>query len=520
MKKIFLILLIFSFLNASFLWEKHVSGEVKAIHFNQNDLYVGTELGNLYDLEPNSGSIKWKMELNDSVKKIIYNKGSLVVISNKHLFIIKNTKIFKKINLSIVFGGDGNDKGIFLINSSKIIGFDYDGNKLWEKGVGENNSSITVASYPHLTNNIIVNINNNTYFYDYNGNLIKKVKSFEIAGSMPLYRFNNLFIPAYDGNIYIINNLKIKRIRTKGLIKTIPSLFNGFVYIGGDDGVLYKINSYDGKIEWSFNGGEPIKEIKTKTTIIGDNIFILFGNKVIIIDEDGNKKFETIGSEKTSSLDVEFDTIYYGDIGGVVYGYKLNRGCGFDEKNIRIGYAPYQINGTVFSRYGNKEVYIRIDNKTWEKANVINDKWLYIIDPNKYAEGPLVVECKVKDALGEDKEKFNYIIGYRDLSLPKMKMNISMNTTINKGEEMEIKVYYKNNLLNDFILEYDNKTIHGYGIVRIKFDKGGKHELIFKKTGFEEEKRIVNVNDNTPIILGVFLIIILIGAGVWWIKKH
>jgi len=168
--------------------------------YSNGNVYIGSDDGNLYCIDANSGINKWEFKTGGIIRcKPAISNGTVYFSSD-----------------------DGN---LYSVNASSGI-------KNWSFNIGNNVKRVL----PDLTTTI-------GYTWDY-------------MQSSPCIDSGTVYIGSGDKNLYSIDalngNLKWKAV-TKGYIRSSPCIYFNNVYVGSLDGYIYSFKKSDGSAVWSYN---------------------------------------------------------------------------------------------------------------------------------------------------------------------------------------------------------------------------------------------------------------------------
>ena len=146
-----------------------------------------------------------------------------------------------------------------------------------------------------------------------------------------------------------------------GSVESSPTVVDGTVYVGSNDGKLFALDTSDGTEQWSFSTGvsavEPSPTVADGTVYVGSN-----DNNVYALDaSDGTKQWNyTTGGTVYSSPTVADGTVYVGSNDGNLYALDASDGTeqwSFSTGVYYVESSPTVVDGTVYVGSGNDNVY-------------------------------------------------------------------------------------------------------------------------------------------------------------------
>lgn len=527
-KYIFFLFLVFSIVCAEGVWQLQTGGaiESKPVFF-ENKMVVASHDGFVYYVYVQNGALANKTKIDEKINELGIGNGLIVGASkNKIILLNKNGALLHTINQTIVYGIElGNN--IYATTDKGLVAMDYEGNSVWK--IPEEGKTLTP---PLLVNDTIIFGSGDELVVVEKGIQKQRIKIAQFWNSKPAFYNNTVFIGSTDGNMYAINLLKNKiawRISTSGWIMSNPIYNKGYIYFGSNDGNIYAVNANNGALVWKTQTTEAVQgnlEIFT----LGKNEFVLAGgndNQVHALNaKDGNVAFTISVDGWVHNPTFNSGTLFFGSADGLFYAYNPNRICTIFPLQEEVGYIPFNITGRVFSQYPGVTVSIRISdltkNGSWVSPAIYGSNWTYLIDPNDYVFGRILIECKASDNSGTQTKDLAYLVFIRNINAKKAKMTVDAPSIVTENKPFTLKVYDENRVAIDkFTVITTTKTFSGInGTITLTVAEG-VNTLIIRKIGYEDEKVQITANyDITFIFLIVFMLIgIAVSAFYFFIYK-
>ncbi len=220
--------------------------------YDEEYVYVGDYSGYNYCLDKETGTLVWENKLGGSI-------GASPVLYNEYLF-------------TAVEFPTPNGK-IFVQNKS-------DGSVVWETEYLGNHPHSSVTIDP-TRGYCFVGANNGYFFcFDFvNKEQVWKYKTGGEIKSTAAVAGDLVYITSWDYKLHafwIENGTQHFTFSTKERTMSSPSVWDGKVYFGSHDDILYCINAFTGEKYWSYKTGGSIT---SSPTVVGDTGVVLIGSK-------------------------------------------------------------------------------------------------------------------------------------------------------------------------------------------------------------------------------------------------
>ncbi|MEN6611015.1 MAG: PKD domain-containing protein [Methanoregulaceae archaeon] len=258
-------------------------------------VYVGSEDGNLYAINADSGTLVWK-----------YQTGSYISSS-------------PKVSDGIVYVGGG-DRVLYAISTGT-------GTPVWTYQTGSG-----ISSSPAIADGVVYAGSEDGTIYAISadsGTLLWSAKTGNFLHSSPVVSEGTLYFGSYDHNVYAINattGTRVWNYTSGNTILSSPAVADGFVYIGSYDRNVYALDAGSGAVVWKFTTGNTVLSSPT-----------VAGGRVYIGSSDGNIYARdavtgsalwtyTTGNKVDSTPFVADGIVYAGNAGGNFYAINATNG--------------------------------------------------------------------------------------------------------------------------------------------------------------------------------------------------
>jgi outer membrane protein assembly factor BamB/tetratricopeptide (TPR) repeat protein len=174
--------------------------------------------------------------------------------------------------------------------------------------------------------------------------------------SSPAVVDGTVYVGSNDHNVYALNaqnGTERWRFQTDGIVFSSPAVMDGTVYVGSYDGNLYAINTENGAQQWSSRGGT----LRMSPAVVDSTVQL---GPAAFDAVNGTTQWTSQGDNQyCSSPAVADETVYYGDIGGVMYA--INAADGTEQWTFQADLSadmcssPAVVDGTIYvgDYYGN-----------------------------------------------------------------------------------------------------------------------------------------------------------------------
>ncbi|MEW6528930.1 MAG: PQQ-binding-like beta-propeller repeat protein [Candidatus Micrarchaeota archaeon] len=500
----FIFVLFASQVFAAQIWKFSTLGpiEAKPVFFGDK-IVIASHDGNIYYLDKETGNLITKITVGEKINSLKMGNELIIAASNNKIFILgKQGNLIRTINETMIYGFEAEDY-LYISSNAGLRAYDYNGSAMWT--TAESGKAITE---PLLSkDDIIFGFDNALIIVNLSGNKTAKINVAPFWGSKPAFYENKVFIGSTENKMYAIDryeNRILWTFDTNGWIMSNPIYYDNNLYFGSNDGNIYALNANNGALVWKIQLSEAVQG-NFEIFQLAEKTMILFGsndNHVYAADAKNGDIILKYSAHNWVHNPVVFNAnrLFFGSYDGSFYAYTLDRGCSIDDPLLgnSVGYKPINISGLVFSKNSQPQIDLRISdsakNGTWIPALTFGYKWIFELDPNEYAFGPLLVECRVSDSEGKETENFPYTMLYRNENEEKRKLRISAIPKIIEGKPFSFNVYDENNaLLKNFTISFLNKTFNGDGNINLTIRGSGTYDLFIRKAGFEDQKLSINV---------------------------
>jgi outer membrane protein assembly factor BamB len=327
-------------------WSLLTGGSVYSspLYYN-GTIFIGSDDGNLYSLNSETGNINWKFKTNGIIRCKPAVEGEAVYFAS--------------------------DDGFLYSLDSKT------GAKNWEFNIG-NKIQRVLPSLANAPGDV---------YWDY-------------MQSSPCVNNETIYIGSGDGRLYavdILNGTLKWRVKTGNIIRSSPCVYDGAVYVGSFDGFIYAFNANDGSKIWDFDVRGQYNHVQPSPRVVDGIVYCGARNPFFYaLDAKTGKeiwKHSFDFSWVESSAAVQDGKVYVGSS-------DLRKIFSFDSKSGNVNWilnvqndswsSPCYDNGTVYiglASYGN-----RADTLTGGYILAINapdgaEKWKIGCEPTAFIGG-------------------------------------------------------------------------------------------------------------------------------------
>lgn len=307
-------------------------------------LYVGSDDGNLYAINPSTGTTKWVFTApgGNGVACIVTSPaigrdGTLYFGSlNGYFYAVDSATGIKKwqyhtFGVSLGSPAIGPDGTIYLCtyNSLSVIALNPDGTLKWSQGLGICGASPAVGSDGTVYMSVIPDPSAGFFALDGQTGAVKwNVSNISSHGASPAIASDGtVYFGSDDDYVYALNGAtgaQVWSFKTGGQVESSPVIGpDGTLYIGSNDGTVYALNGQTGMPAWTFaTGATSIGGL----AMAGDGT-LYFGagdNNIYAIDSStGKEKWQyATGSLVDCNPSIASDgTVYVGSFDTYLYAF-------------------------------------------------------------------------------------------------------------------------------------------------------------------------------------------------------
>ena len=514
--------MLFSLSFSTVLWVFSADGPVttKPLLMSGN-FVVGSQDGYLYSVNPTNGKVMWAKKIGGYVKQpVLFSDVVVAGSSNGHL-VAYNKKGEEKFNIDLgayVYAVAAGTR-IYATTNRGLLAIDKGGNI----ELLYNLSNVTMTAPA---------VNDKYLLFGAGKKLIamKNEKQVEwvVDGpdfwkSNPVIDFGVIYIGALDNRFYsydLSDGYPRWSFETRGWVMSTPSLDGGFIYFGSNDGNVYALDSNSGDLKWKYQTKQAVQSTPVMGTLGGTQVVFVGSNdnNLYAIDaESGQMIWKYPAKGWIHDPVIYGKSVFFGTHDGKISAISSERACTIDypEPESIIGYREVLVKGSAFSEYGALQAFLRVNEGEWQKLEVVDGKWLYVLDPNPLPFDLNTMDCKIRDAAGEDKLPYSGVTLVRSADAAKGKFKVVFPSAVQEGKPFEIVVQDENGepVLN-FNAIFQDKTYTGSaGGVNLTGTKTGVSKLVLQKSGFDDSEVTIDVKPAGEIsifLLGGFAVIGLI----------
>jgi len=496
--------------------------DTKPISLGGN-LIVTSQQGSVFAVSPSSGNILWTKDVGGYPKQpVLFDNSVAVASSNGNISLFRQDGSVKWTITAAdyIYGIAAGDK-LYATTNKGLLSIDKSGNV----AILYNISNLTYTAPAIGDNSIIFGVEDFLVAVKPNGAVSWSKQIARFWKSNPVIDQGMIFIGSLDNSLYAfdaVDGFFRWKAETDGWILSTPYVNGATVYFGSNDGYVYSANRDSGKLNWKLKTKEAVQSTPAIGQFAGKKVLFAGSNDAnlyAIDDVGGALLWKQPVKGWVYSPVVIGKTIIFGSGDGKLYAVSADRACTIEspEQDSIVGYKEIFVKGKAFTDYGTPSVAIRINEGTWEDAQLDESNWSYFLDPKVYEFGLITVECRISDATGQDKAPFTLLTLQRSQNAPKEKMNVVFPSNPKEGVPFNVSVYDQQNepVLN-FNVKFQGNEKSGSGSIMLTPSGSGSTQLIVSKEGFDSvtiNMSITPANEFTWAIVGIAIIVI---AGVYF----
>jgi len=530
---VFALLVSLSF--SSLIWQTGTGGAVvtKPVVFGGN-IAVGSLDGNVYSLNPATGSQVWKTAVGSGLLDFTLFDGGLVAPTTEGRIVKIKTDGSKQweaslssYNASYVYGVDSNSKNVYVSADNGIYAVSKGGAVSRIYAITE---GVTLTRPYSGEGYVVFGYGNTILKIDEAGKKLweKKLEDGNFWLSAPMVGDTSIFIGALDNRLHVYHLTggyeRWSRL-TDGWVLSTPIFDGTSVYFGSDDSYVYSVYSESGGLNWKTR--LPLAAIsEPEKGSMGGVEAVYFGctdaNIYALSADSGSIIWKGSAADRVGSPLYYNKRVIFGSADGFVYSYSTERACSIESpsEGEYVGKKEVVIDGQSVSETGSQTVQVDINGFGWQDAETgAGGAWQLIIDPSQeLVEGLNVISCRVVDAAGEEAgTSFTTVSIIRDSNIP-LDEFVVRKSTDSPVEGSELVIYVNSRSdgspVDRFTLEIDGKTYGGDKNATVTLTESGSYRMTVSKIGYEEYKTTLNVQpagvQTWQIALGGLAILLLL----------
>ncbi|MEM4272197.1 MAG: PQQ-binding-like beta-propeller repeat protein [Candidatus Bilamarchaeaceae archaeon] len=500
-------------------------------------IVVATEGGKVYSIEP--PALKWSY---DAKSPIVFGPailgGDKIIVATESKLIALNQygALQWEISLPGITSFAVSDK-IYVADQNGIQAVSANGTLAWNFSPGSEEQSPPAGSAyagakplvdqfctAPLATNSQVFFGNRNYLYSIStsGAFQWKSQIGHLWNTPPYYDAGTFTVYAgtSEGVLYALESPNGKTRFSQnvyGQISTTPLLFEGNVLVGTSKNTLHAVS--DLGIQWSAPlDGKVNKAMEAAVSPGGKSILYLTTTKSLyaINPRSGEVLFKRPFLDWPSPPNYVNGQIVVGTADGKIYGLDSVKECSITEpaQDSKVGDYALTLRGISYSAHGEPATEIRINSGTW--VPVEGTEWEYGIDLSQYPYGVMEIECRVSDASGQETEPYSKTALIHAQDAKPLLMSAKYPDTVKANTEFSILFYDAGGLpLSGVLAKAAGKvfTSNENGNMTLSLPEG-TYEIALEKPGYRAEKIVIS-SKGEPILGHLLGLLFLAGLAAY-----
>lgn len=542
MKTAFLLLALVSLSFASLLWQFGTDGAISAKPLvYQNLVVVASDDGNVYALDPASGTKRWEASVGGTpLEPVMADNAIYVAVAEGKVTKIGSNGVVQwttdltsvsKENVSRVYGIDVSPNTIFLTANNGVYSLEK-GGAVRSKLMEFNDSTLTAP------------VADSDYFiFGAEDELIRMSTTGQVKWrtgveegpfwiSRPVIDGGAVYIGALDSRMHafsVTNGLELWDMRADSWVTGTPLVKDGTVYYGSNDGLTYAVETGNGYLKWTAPTQLAVIS-QPEAGIMGGGEVVFVGgtdrNIYAMSRESGEILWKGSASGAVGSPLFYQNKVIFGSSDGKVYAYSTERACSITNplEGDEIGLKELEVRGKYVSESGNARVMVRVNTGEWVDAETDDVDWVYYVDPStSLVSGLNAISCQVADAGGSEiGPTYTTVAITHDPSTPLSDLVVSVSPSIVEGEPFTVYVNDGDDgaPVDRFSISFDSVSSQSDKNYTTTINEAGSYEVTVEKIGFNPAtvKITVNTSGISPLYLGVGAVLLLASIYVIWTK--
>ncbi len=482
-------LLLLSVLPLSFagdLWSYRTDGGVSArpIVLGGNVL-AGTGNGAVYALS--NGQARWTQRLDGGVVGVAaFGENAAFATKNKVYLVGPSGSILWTKDVAGIRGIAASDK-VYVSHEGGIIALDERGSQSWFY-----NASLPTEANAAVAGYVVFGSGTKVIALRADGQKFWEKEVGQVWNVAPLAWSGTVFAGTVEGTVYALNLYSGEALwsyRGGDAITSTPANAGAYIILGTANGNVYAVSN--GELAWA---AKVDGMVNGKIAVDGGVAYLSTRKGLYALSvSDGSLLMRRQFVDWPSSPVVAGAGVAVGTADGRVYSIDASRGCGFlyPEPDALVGDADLEVTGRSFSKYGGASTHLRVNEGPWIDAGA--EEWDYTLDPSQFPFGIITMECYVSDSAGQEAAPFSSIVLIKgDAEKPVMRVRYP--TSAKEGEPFTIEaVGMDGQPLSGVYATIGGQRFEGDGRITITPQVSGMMEVRVGKKGYEEERFNVDV---------------------------
>ncbi|VVB65336.1 Outer membrane protein assembly factor BamB [Candidatus Gugararchaeum adminiculabundum] len=536
MRRLFLIvffaLILSTAVFAAFKWQYSTGGPVYSSPVvSDGVVFFGSDDGNVYALEAQTGLVGWTFAANGSVRAApLVLKNTLVIGSDDGKVYALDVKNGGK---RWIFQAGGPVRCQVALGSEAVFAGSLDG-KLYAIFMGSGKEAWNYSAGNPIQSSPLFD-EGKVYFADSEGNfytlsasdgrMLSNITIGPVVGSSPVNYGKYILVGSLDGYVYAIEKDTGKiawKFDAGDWVQSTPLVKDGIAYFGSNGHYVYAIDAADGMLKWKTKtGGAMISSPKIALSEGGKSILYIGSDDTKLYAfnaEDGALLWSTPAGDWIRTTPETYDNyVLIGSADGSVSAASTIS-CSFMKPAPMepVGAWVTGFRGIAFAGPGVEKVSIRVGGGQWIDANG-KDQWDGELDLSNEANGIVRIDCMVTDANGrEENAPYQSLMVNKTDAAKMKKMYANIPTSLAPGESFSLQAWSDEGLLKNFKAKVNGEEKTGDNLT---FSYKGSAESIsveVSKSGYETIAQSIRIRQagGIPLPVPVIIGIAVIGLGV------
>lgn len=289
----------------------------------EGNLYVGSQDGTIYAINPGRGTQRWEFGGVGAVRSTpAYYDGTVYANVGGTTYALNANEKGQEWQHSEGLGPasspnvDEVTEAVYLSKSRAVYALDAnDGSEIWSFDIGRN--SVSTPALDQENDMLFVGGGEGEV---YGRDLISGSGVWSVEVSNPVtggvsYKDGRVYAADNGGTVYAFdsetgNEVWSNEIGNGGFDRISPTVSNGLVYLGASFGGFYALNTDNGEIEWEVSTRSGVNG---SAAVAGDAVYFAEGTRLqAVAAEDGESLWEYEAEQNFHSPIVDGDTVYAG----------------------------------------------------------------------------------------------------------------------------------------------------------------------------------------------------------------
>ena len=501
--------------------------------YDSATLYATSYDGNLFAINPVSGSEIWRYYAGNTIDTSPSVAGNTIVIGTKdgHVHAVNTTNG----KAAWIFNGTRRVNGILATNSlvyvttqGMVYAFERTSGVLrWNvstdnmtTGIGASTSDIYFGSGDYL---VALDARNGFERW--------RVKTGAGWKAAPEFAQNIVYYGTTDQRVHAIDSATGEErwaFKTEGWVEGGVTEQDGTIYFGSDDYSTYALDAKSGTLLWKHKGSDAVTtkplillpSAGTASIVVGSNNGVVWG----LSASTGDELWRVNMGSRLFSPASGNNLIFMGGKAGL---FAISQtGCSIDNPSdgSDVPDSVVFVRGTARAENGVRTVRVSVNGEGFDEASGTNS-WAYLFDASNISDRNITIECKVTDNDGNDEDSpFTAVSVTKSKNASLRTMRIGYPIDLLPGGKFVVNATDSQygDAIDGFEVKYGGNAFNGKdGEAEVTAMGDGFQEFVVSRKGYSDATGTIEVHGSgsSTLIFGIVVVALIVAGGYFLFKK-